>query len=174
LLYSNHSFLFFFFFFSEGKELNTLILSDLYYHLQGEFEGRKICPGPFKELYQYLVELKLLQTYQLKYEDDLFATSKAVYLFDLVRLRADMGLDMWDFSEWKASKAIAETMLRCMQDTNSMVLLASSKHSALKALITVLTIYEDDVSNQNSNSLSVEVPKLEMHDRLVFCYGLIC
>ncbi|GLT69630.1 hypothetical protein SLA2020_417670 [Shorea laevis] len=155
--YSQHGY-------SEGSELNTLILSDLYYHLQGEFEGRKICPGPFKELYQYLVELKLLQTYQLKYEDDLFATSKAVYLFDLVRLRADMGLDMWDFSEWKASKAIAETMLRCMQDANSMVLLASSKHSALKALITVLTVYKDDVSYHNSNSLSVEVPKLEMHD----------
>jgi nuclear pore complex protein Nup188 len=156
---------FFFSFFSEGKELNTLILSDLYYHLQGEFEGRKICPGPFKELYQYLVELKLLQTYQLKYEDDFFLTSKPVYLFDLARLRADMGLDMWDFSEWKASKAIAETMLCCMQEANSMVLLGSSKQSALKALITVLTVNEDDVSYQNSNSLSVEVPKLEIHDR---------
>ena len=66
-----------------------------------------------------------------------------------------MGLDMWDCSEWKASKTIAETLLHCMQDANSMMLLASSKHSALKALITVLTVYEDDVSYQNSNSLFI-------------------
>ena len=147
--------LFFFFFSSEGKELKTLILSDLYYQLQGEFEGRKIAPGAFKELHQYLVESKFLQTYHHKYDDDLFATSKDVFLFDLERLRADMGLDMWDCSEWKASKTIAETMLHCMRDANSMILLSSSKHSALKALISVLTVYEDDVSNQNSNALYI-------------------
>ena len=82
---------FFFFFSSEGKELKTLILSDLYYQLQGEFEGRKIAPGAFKELHQYLVESKFLQTYHHHYDDDLFATSKDLYLFDIERLRA-----MWD------------------------------------------------------------------------------
>ena len=106
-------------------------------------------------MHQYLVESKFLQTYHHKYDDDLFATSKDVFLFDLKRLRADMGLDMWDCSEWKASKTIAETMLHCMRDANSMILLSSSKHSALKALISVLTVYEDDVSNQNSNALYI-------------------
>ena len=45
---TNKSF-FNFLFFGEGKELKTLILSDFYYQLQGEFEGRKIAPGAFKE-----------------------------------------------------------------------------------------------------------------------------
>lgn len=55
---------------------------------------------------------------------------------------------MWDYTEWKESKTIAETMLDCMQQVNSMVLLSTSKFSALKALITVLTLYEDNVSMQ--------------------------
>ncbi|KAL4616065.1 hypothetical protein ACB092_07G172100 [Castanea dentata] len=154
--------------YSVGKELKTLILSDLYYQLQGEFEGRKIAPGAFKELQQYLVESKFLQTYHHKYDDDLFATSKDVYLFDLERLRADMGLDMWDCSEWKASKTIAETMLHCMQDANSMILLSSSKHSALKALISVLTVYEGDSTERKT--IGGKIP-----DRLVLsCIDHIC
>ncbi|KAK9987856.1 hypothetical protein SO802_028095 [Lithocarpus litseifolius] len=72
---------------SEEKELKTIIISDLYYQLQGEFEGCKIAPGAFKELHQYLVESKFLQTYH-HYDDDLFATSKDVYLFDIERLTA--------------------------------------------------------------------------------------
>ncbi|KAK9287536.1 hypothetical protein L1049_015957 [Liquidambar formosana] len=135
--YSQHGY-------SEGKELSTLILSDLYYHLQGELEGRKIDPGPFKELSQFLLESKLLQTYQHEYDGDLFEPAKDVYLFDTTHLRVDLGLDMWDHSEWRASKAIAETMLLCMQDANSMVLLATAKLSALKALITILAMYEKD------------------------------
>ncbi|KAK9987854.1 hypothetical protein SO802_028093 [Lithocarpus litseifolius] len=43
-----------------------------------------------------------------------------------------------------SSKAIVETMLHCVQDANLMMLLSSSKHSALKTLISVLTVYEDD------------------------------
>lgn len=131
---------------SEGKELTILILSDLYCHLQGELEGREISPGPFRELSQYLIESKFLQSYEHKYNADLFAASEDVYLFDPVCMREDLGLDMWDYSEWKASKAIADTTLHCMQEANSMVLLATSKLSALNALVTVLTVYENDVS----------------------------
>jgi nuclear pore complex protein Nup188 len=53
---------------------------------------------------------------------------------------------MWDYTDWKDSKAIAQTMLECFQDANSMVLLASSKLSALKALLTALIMWEDNVS----------------------------
>lgn len=145
------------FLYSEGKELRTLILSDLYCHLQGELEGREIGTGPFRELLQYLIESKFLQTYEHKYDADLFDAAKDVCLFDPVCMRADLGLDMWDYSEWKASKAIADTILHCMQEANSMVLLATSKLSALKALVTVLTVYENDVSPLILNA---------------FCYGL--
>ncbi|CAL5440217.1 unnamed protein product [Camellia sinensis] len=112
----------------EGKELHCLILSDLYYHLQGELDGRKIDPGPFKELCQYLVKSKFVQMYQHKYNGDLSAHAKDVYLFDS-----------------SPSKAVAETMLLCLQNANSMVLLASSKLSALKSLITILSMNEEDV-----------------------------
>ncbi|XP_028054721.1 uncharacterized protein LOC114258915 isoform X1 [Camellia sinensis] len=71
--------------YNEGKELHCLILSDLYYHLQGELDGRKIDPGPFKELCQYLVKSKFVQMYQHKYNGDLSAHAKDVYLFDSSR-----------------------------------------------------------------------------------------
>ncbi|KAI8011615.1 hypothetical protein LOK49_LG06G01784 [Camellia lanceoleosa] len=69
----------------EGKELHGLILSDRYYHLQGELDGCKIDPGPFKELCQYLVKSKFVQMYQHKYNGDLSAHAKDVYLFDSSR-----------------------------------------------------------------------------------------
>lgn len=131
---------------SEGKELKGLILNDLYHHLQGELEGRKIGPGPFKELCQYLVESNCLLSYQYKYGGDHYGNTKDIHLYDLMRIRSDLGLNMWDYTDWKDSKAIAQTMLECFQDANSMVLLASSKLSALKALLTALIMWEDNVS----------------------------
>ncbi|KAG5118187.1 hypothetical protein JHK82_032607 [Glycine max] len=133
--------------YSEGKELKKLILSDLYYHLQGELEGRKIDIGPFKELSQYLVESNFLGTYQHLFNEDSFTKNmftKNVYLFDLAHLREDLRLDLWDCSNWKTSKEIAETMLRFLQDANSVMLLSSSKLSALKGLIAVLAVNHYD------------------------------
>ncbi|XP_052191958.1 uncharacterized protein LOC127801127 isoform X2 [Diospyros lotus] len=144
--------------YSEGKELQSLILSDLYYHLQGEIEGRKVDPGPFKALSQYLIDSKFLQTYQHKYDGDLFGHAKNVYLFDSLRLRSDLGLDMWDYSNWKASKAIAENMLLCLEDLNSMVLLTSSKLSALKSLTTILSMNED-VSSEKAERIDKKIPQ---------------
>ncbi|XP_028776786.1 uncharacterized protein LOC114733485, partial [Neltuma alba] len=154
--------------YSEGKKLKKLILSDLYYHLQGELEGRKVSTGPFKELSQYLVESNILETYQNNLNGDLSATTKNLYLFDLVRLRADIGLDVWDCSEWKASKEIAEIMLHWLQEANSFMLASSSKLSAFKALISVLTVYHDDALGRKS--MREEIP-----DQIIFtCIDNIC
>ncbi|XP_061362673.1 uncharacterized protein LOC133306382 isoform X2 [Gastrolobium bilobum] len=128
--------------YSEGKELKKFILSDLCYHLQGELEGRKIGIGPFKELSQFLVESNFLGTYQHQFNEDSFVQN--LYLFDLIHLRADLRLDVWDCSNWRTSKEIAETMLRLLQDANSVMLLSSSKLSALKGLIAVMAVYHDD------------------------------
>ncbi|MBA0743110.1 hypothetical protein Gogos_005828 [Gossypium gossypioides] len=137
--------------YSEGKELKALIMSDLYYHLQGELEGRKMSAGPFKELSQFLIESKMVKIYENKCSLDLFLNADDVHVFDLGRIQADLGLDMWDYSEWRTSKGIAETMQSCMQKANSMVLIGNSKLSSLKALITVLTVYEDSVSPLSSD-----------------------
>ncbi|OIV99597.1 hypothetical protein TanjilG_17407 [Lupinus angustifolius] len=152
--------------YSEGKELMKLILSDLYYHLQGEVEGRKIGSGPFKELCQYLVESSFLGTYQHQLNEESFA--KNVYLFDLIRLREDLKFDVWDCSDWRASKEIAETMLHFLQDANSVMLLSSSKLSALKGLIAVLTVYHDD-------SLGTATTGERIPDELIFtCMDNTC
>ncbi|XP_050146122.1 uncharacterized protein LOC126621628 isoform X1 [Malus sylvestris] len=159
--YSQHGY-------SAGKEPNYLILSDLYYHLQGELEGREISAGPFKELSRFLIESNVFQTYQHKDDGDLFVTGRETYLFDLKRVRADLGLDLWDYSKWKESKATAETMLHHMKAANSMALLTSSKLSALKALKSVLTVYGD-------NSLETKSTARQIPDQLVFsCIDHVC
>ncbi|XP_038902765.1 uncharacterized protein LOC120089385 isoform X2 [Benincasa hispida] len=130
--------------YSGGDELNSLILSDLYYHLQGELEGRSISSGAFRELSLYLIDSEIFHSHQHNYEDDIFVNIKDAYLFDLVHIQTDLGLDLWDYSEWKESKAIAARMLSCMEDVNSMMLVTRSKLTALKALITTLTLMADD------------------------------
>lgn len=125
-----------------------MILSDLYYHLQGELEGRPIDHRPFKELSQCILESNFLRIYK-KYDRDLVTQAGDLYFFDCDRLRADIGLDTWEFSNWKASKDVAETMLLHLQDVNSMLLLAKSKRSALEALTTILSLYDKDVSALN-------------------------
>lgn len=151
--------------YSEGKELKKLILSDLYYHLQGELEGRKIGIGPFKELSQFLVESNFLGTYQHQFNEDSFTKNmltKNVYLFDLTHLRADLRLHVWDCSNWRTSKEIAETMLRFLQDANSVMLLSSSKLSALKGLIAVLAVNHDDSQGKATTG--------ETSDKLIFTF----
>ncbi|KAM1863181.1 hypothetical protein ACFX14_003560 [Malus domestica] len=159
--YSQHGY-------SAGEEPNYLILSDLYYHLQGQLEGREIRAGPFKELSQFLIESNIFQTYQHKDDGDLFVTGRDTYLFDLKFVRADLGLDLWDYSKWKESKATAETMLHHMKAANSMAMLTSSKLSALRALRSVLTVYGED-------SLETKSTVRWIPDQLVFsCIDHIC
>ncbi|KAI4376103.1 hypothetical protein MLD38_013896 [Melastoma candidum] len=125
----------------QGKEIHVLILNDLYYHLEGEFRGRKISPGPFKELFLYLADSKIFRIYWQRNDDAGFGEpTDDLYLYDVARLRSDVRLDLWDFTSWKDSKAIAERMLECIEAVNSMTLLCSSKLSALKALVTLLTL----------------------------------
>ncbi|KAI4325914.1 hypothetical protein MLD38_031276 [Melastoma candidum] len=125
----------------QGKEVHVLILNDLYYHLEGEFRGRKISPGPFKELFLYLADSKIFRIYWQRNDDAGFGEpTDELYLYDIARLRSDVRLDLRDFTSWKDSKAIAERMLQCIEAVNSMTLLCSSKLSALKALVTLLTL----------------------------------
>ncbi|KAL5055383.1 hypothetical protein RYX36_036065 [Vicia faba] len=152
--------------YSEGKELKKLILNDLYYHLQGELEGRKMGTGPFKELSQYLAESNFLGSYQHQFSEDFSA--KNMYLFDLTQLRADFNLGAWDCSDWRTSKEIAETMLRFLQDANTVKLLLGSKLSALKELIAVLAVYHDDSKGRATTGERIQ-------NELIFtCIDNIC
>lgn len=57
--------------YSERNQMKTLILSDLYFHLQGELEGREINPGPFKDLSDFLLGLKFVQNNDQKCNMDI-------------------------------------------------------------------------------------------------------
>ncbi|CAN1259546.1 Nucleoporin NUP188, partial [Linum perenne] len=135
--YSHHGY-------SEGHELNVLILNDLYYHLQGELEGRRIGPGPFKELSQYLAQSNSLQSCKREYDNEPLASTKEVYLYDVKCIKKDLGLDLWNYTSWKASKDVVDAMLDYMDEANSMLLVLSSKLSALRELTTVFTIFFDN------------------------------
>ncbi|XP_022947489.1 uncharacterized protein LOC111451342 [Cucurbita moschata] len=158
--------------YSGGDELNSLILSDLYYHLQGELEGRKIGSGPFRELSLFLIESEIFRSYQHNYEDDIFVTAKDAYLFDLVHMQTDLGLDLWDYSEWKESKAIAARMLSSMEDVNSMMLVTRSKLTALKALIAILTLILDDTSKKGATIRKNNIDQLATHCIADVCHYL--
>nr|GMD31191.1 Nucleoporin like [Ipomoea batatas] len=58
-------------------------------------------------------------------DDDLPQPNNA-YLFDINHLVTEMGIDMWNFSSWRLSKAIAEVLLLWLRNVNSMALVTSS------------------------------------------------
>lgn len=123
-----------------------MILSDLFYHIQGELNGRSIDNRPFKELLQFLMDSGFLDVYKYQ-DDDYFLTDiKSTYQYDTVRLRADLGSDIWDLLALKESKEVADTMVLCLHDVNSRMLHANSKLSALRGLVTLLYMHEDNVS----------------------------
>ncbi|MCD7459390.1 hypothetical protein HAX54_040820 [Datura stramonium] len=156
--------------YSGGNELDDLILNDLFYHLQGELEGRQISHKPFKELSQYLLESNFLQTYYCKHDKDIFPEIDGVCLYDTDRLRGDMAIDLWDLSDWKASKAVAEMLLLSLQNVNFMVSLTRSKLSALIALTTTLSISDSDNSLDNEVKSGRKIPEKSLSS----CIDNIC
>ncbi|CAN1748751.1 Nucleoporin NUP188, partial [Linum perenne] len=131
----------------------------IFYHTK--LEGRRIGPGPFKELSQYLAQSNSLQSCKREYDNEPLASTKEVYLYDVKCIRKDLGLDLWDYTSWKASKDVADAMLDNMDEANSMLLVLSSKLSALRELTTIFTIFfdnslkKDNTRGMFSNQLSV-------------------
>ncbi|XP_051133760.1 uncharacterized protein LOC127253286 isoform X2 [Andrographis paniculata] len=128
--------------YSEGPQVENLILSDLYYLIQGELEGRLIENKPFKELLQFMVESTFLTGYENRRDDNILADVNSIFLYDNVRLRADLGLELWELSRWKESKEAAESMLLYLQDANTKMLCSNAKLSALRGLVTLLHMRE--------------------------------
>ncbi|KAG9139871.1 hypothetical protein Leryth_015251 [Lithospermum erythrorhizon] len=131
--------------YSKVKDAHDLVIDDLFHHLQGEFEGRQIDHRSFKDLSQHLKDTNFIQAYQHMRDDVLLSNGNHLYLYDLSRLQADIGVRSRGFSEWKDSKSTEETMLCCLQDVNLAILLESSKISALNSLVTMLSVHEQEV-----------------------------
>lgn len=129
--------------------MDYLILSDLFYNIKGEIDGRHIDNRLFKELLQFLLESEFLDTYRYKNDDDILADNNGVvYLYDSVRLRADLGLEMWNLLAWIETKEVAETVLLCWQRVNLMIIHSHSKLSALRGIISLFYMHGDNVSSR--------------------------
>ena len=122
------------------------MLNDLYYHMQGELEGRQITQGPFQELSHFLLESETFQWNRCKIEDDGWPPASVVSMFDTIQVRAELGLELWEHSGWKASIEVAERMLRHMHDANLVMSLSVSKYSALQSLVSIISMQNRNVS----------------------------
>ncbi|CAN4119728.1 unnamed protein product [Withania somnifera] len=161
--------------YSGGNELDDLILNDLFYHLQGELEGRQISHIAFKELSHYLLQSNFLQTYYYKHDTDIFPQTDDVCLYDTDRLQRDMAIDLWDLSDWKASKAVAEMLLLSLQNVNCLVSITRSKLSALIALTTALSISDNDDSLENEVKSGGKIPGKSLSSSIDnICESLHC
>ncbi|KAG8095467.1 hypothetical protein GUJ93_ZPchr0012g21064 [Zizania palustris] len=127
--------------YSSEEELTILIISDLYYHLHGELEGRQITPGPFRELLYFLLEFKVFEHNPLEQLQKTFPTTNGISLFDVPHIRAELGVDLWNDSDWKTCKEVAEKMLDIMHRANLMKCQVDAKLCALRSFITFLSVY---------------------------------
>ncbi|XP_078448301.1 nucleoporin (DUF3414) isoform X2 [Wolffia australiana] len=126
--------------YSQETDVSVLVLSDLYYHMKGELEGRDTAPGPFKEVFQFLLEVDPFKKYTCRRDGDTWQSEDDNYMFDLARLRKELGLDLWEHGSWKSCKPQAETVLSLMHLANSEKFLAYSKKSSLGALTSLLSV----------------------------------
>lgn len=141
--YSSHGY-------SQGENLTSLVINDLYYHLQGELEGREISPGPFQELSRFLLDLEIFHCSEQKYERNFCPPVKNVCMFDIAHIQKELGMELWDHCSWKGSKEVACRMFLHMHDANLVTSIADSKHFALKALVTVISVYTGKISDRKS------------------------
>ncbi|URE33858.1 mRNA transport [Musa troglodytarum] len=122
--------------YSEEKELTSLIISDLYYHLQGRLEGRRFHP----ELSNFLLSLGTFECNDEKYERIFCLHLENISMFDIKKVQEEIGADLWDLSDWKTSKGVAESMFIHI-------------HSANYALVSVIAVYKGNMNNTKESFL---------------------
>ncbi|EEE50585.1 hypothetical protein OsJ_30757 [Oryza sativa Japonica Group] len=126
--------------YSGEQDITNLIISDLYYHIHGELEGRPITPGPFQELLCFLLEFKVFEHNPSEQLQKSFPAANGVSLFDVPHIRDELGLELWNHSDWKTYKEVAEKMLDIMHKANLMKCQVDAKLCALRSFITFLSV----------------------------------
>ncbi|KQJ96095.1 uncharacterized protein LOC100837705 isoform X4 [Brachypodium distachyon] len=138
--------------YSDEQELTKLVISDLYYHIHGELEGRPITPGPFQELLCFLLELRFFERNPSEQPRNTFQTANGNFLFDVARMRDELGVDLWSHSDWKPCKVVADKMLDIMHKANLMKSHADAKLCTLRSFITFLSVY---IGTSTNNKLDL-------------------
>ncbi|XP_074569458.1 uncharacterized protein LOC141826101 [Curcuma longa] len=130
-----------------SEDPTNLVVSDLYYHLLGKLEGREITSGPFQELLNFLLSLGVFECNDSTYKRNFDLPHKVVSMFDIKKVEDEIGLELWEYSEWKACKEVSQRMFVYMHSANLSSNITDSKHSCLKALLSVLFVYKGNVKS---------------------------
>jgi nuclear pore complex protein Nup188 len=130
---------------SNEQELYHLVINDLYYHIHGELEGRRITSGSFEELLSFLLEFKVFEHNPLKKLQTPQPAASYNLLFDVQHIRDELGVEYWNHSDWKTSKEVAEKMLHIMHKANLIKYFADAKLSTLRSMLTFLSVYNGAV-----------------------------
>ncbi|KAF0930438.1 hypothetical protein E2562_032778 [Oryza meyeriana var. granulata] len=134
--------------YSGDQDLTNLIISDLYYHIHGELEGRQITPGPFQELLCFLLEFKVFEHNPLEQVQKTFPAANGISLFDVPHIRDELGVELWNHSDWKTYKEVAEKMLDIMSKANLMKCQVDAKLCTLRSFIAFLSVCTGTSSNK--------------------------
>lgn len=135
---------------SGEQELTNLVINDLYYHIHGELEGRQITPGPFQEILCFLLKFNVFEHNPLEQLQSTFPAANDNFLFNVPHIRDELGVELWNHSDWKTYKEVAEKMLDIMCKANLMKCHADAMLCTLRSFITFLSVYTGTVSLYSS------------------------
>uniref|UniRef100_A0ACD5U6H4 Uncharacterized protein n=1 Tax=Avena sativa TaxID=4498 RepID=A0ACD5U6H4_AVESA len=135
--------------YSGEQELTSLVINDLYYHIHGELEGRQITSGPFQDLLCFLLEFRFFECNASEQPNSAFPAATGNILFDVAHTLDDLGVELWDHSDWKPCKEVAEKMLDIMHKANWMKCHSDAKLCTLRSFITFLSVYIGTSSSSN-------------------------
>lgn len=130
---------------SHGKQLQVMLLSDFYHHLQGEIVGGRPLPnGPFQQIAAFLLvkEAELMGLIgKGPMLEGIHPAYGNGYLYDINAIEAELGLEWWPQTESAIlPTSVVERSLRFLQRANAMASLGHSQLSALRAWAAVVTV----------------------------------
>ena len=111
---------------SYGMELHAFIVNDLYYHLQGELEGRKIPPLSFQRVSEHLIKLEIdsiLQTIKHFRLKEFHPLCEDNCIYDTKALKTELGIDWWPHSDDKGLTIAVEKTLEILSRANRALVL---------------------------------------------------
>lgn len=134
----------YFCFFSHGKQLQVMLISDLYHHLQGDTGGRPLPVGPFQQIAAFLLtkETELVGLIgKAPMLEGLHPAYGNGYLYDIKALEAGLGLEWWPLTESTVfPSSVLERSFSFLHRANAMASLGHSQLSALRAWAAVVTV----------------------------------
>ncbi|CAM6095025.1 unnamed protein product [Calypogeia fissa] len=131
--------------YSYGEQLEIMLISDLFHHLQGELDGgRPIPSGPFQHIAEFLVNTGvdcILNPTVSNQLPEIHPSYGDTFLFDTTALETGLGLDWWGHADFGIVTAdVAESTLKWAKHSNAMASLGHSQLAALSSWSTLLTV----------------------------------